>query len=194
MLNELIVDPRSGVAESPLELDDVRLAPGAASAGRRLVGAGFVLVCVSNQPAAAKGTVSIERLLAIHARVCDLLAAEGVLLESSRLCLHHPQGILPGLAVVCDCRKPAAGMLLEAAAKLGLDLPVSWMVGDTDSDVQAGRSAGCRTLLIEHPGSAHKRSSGSGPDLRAASLADGVAELLRVHLRNIRMKRILLGC
>jgi D-glycero-D-manno-heptose 1,7-bisphosphate phosphatase len=182
VLNELIVDPRSGVAESPLELDDVRLAPGAASAGRRLVQAGFVLVCVSNQPAAAKGTVSIEQLLAIHTRVCELLAAEGLLLESSRLCLHHPRGILPGLAVVCDCRKPAAGMLLAAAAKLGLELQVSWMVGDTDSDVQAGQAAGCRTLLIEHPGSAHKRSSGSGPDLRAASLAEGAPALLRVHL------------
>ncbi|MFI5009178.1 MAG: HAD-IIIA family hydrolase [Solirubrobacterales bacterium] len=182
VLNDLVRDPVSGALESPLRLSDVRLVAGAAGAARQLARAGFALVCVSNQPAAAKGTVSVERLLAIHGRVRDLLAAEGVPLAASRLCLHHPRGVTPGLARVCGCRKPAAGMLLDAAAALELDLRSSWMVGDTDADVRAGRAAGCRTLLIEHPGSAHKRGSGSEPDLTAASLAGGVSELLRTQL------------
>ena len=69
-------------------------------------------------------------------------------------------------------------MLLEAAAELELDLPAAWMIGDTDSDVAAGRAAGCRTVLIEHPGSAHKRPGGDAPDLRADDLSGAVAAIL----------------
>jgi D-glycero-D-manno-heptose 1,7-bisphosphate phosphatase len=179
VLNELVADPVSGSPESPLRVEDVRLVVGAARAAARLARAGFMLVCVSNQPAAAKGRVSVECLLAVHQRVTDLLAREGVSLESSRLCLHHPLGIVPELCGPCACRKPAPGMLLDAASALGIELGISWMVGDTDVDVAAGRAAGCRTVLIEHPGSAHKRSSGSAPDLLAADLAVGVDLLLK---------------
>jgi D-glycero-D-manno-heptose 1,7-bisphosphate phosphatase len=179
VLNELVVDPLSGAWESPLRVEEVRLAAGAVSAARRLTRAGFVLICVSNQPAAAKGSVSVERLLAVHERVIQLLAGDGVGLEIWRLCLHHPRGVVPGLAGPCLCRKPAPGMLLDAAGAAGVDLSTSWMVGDTDADVAAGRAVGCRTLLIEYPGSTHKRRSESRPDLRAADIASGVELLLR---------------
>jgi D-glycero-D-manno-heptose 1,7-bisphosphate phosphatase len=178
VLNKLVPDPRSGVPESPLARADVRLLPGAAAAAARLARAGFTLACVSNQPAAAKGLVSVRELLAVHRRVIELLALEGVELASTRLCLHHPQGVVPELTRSCSCRKPAPGMLLDTAAALGIDLPASWMVGDTDADIGAGRAAGCRTLLIEHPGSDHKRLSGIQPDRRAASLPGAVALLL----------------
>ena len=69
-------------------------------------------------------------------------------------------------------------MLLDAAEELGLDLASSWMLGDTDSDVVAAHAAGCRAVLIEHPGSAHKRADDATPDLVASDLADGVAQLL----------------
>jgi D-glycero-D-manno-heptose 1,7-bisphosphate phosphatase len=177
VLNELAPDPCSGALESPLAPAEVRLLPGAAAAVARLAAAGYILACVSNQPAAAKGMVSVEELLAVHERVIELLAREGVVLAGSRLCLHHPRGVVPALAGPCSCRKPAPGMLLDMADSLGLDLPASWMVGDTDADVGAGRAAGCRTLLIEHSGSDHKRRSGIQPDLRAADLT-GAADLL----------------
>lgn len=177
VLNELVVDPRSGLAESPLEVDDVRLIPGAAAAAGRLANAGYVLVCVSNQPAAAKGTVSLAQLCAVHARVTDLLAEEGVMLDASRLCVHHAHGVVPELSKPCACRKPAPGMLLDAAKALDLDLCNSWMVGDTDADILAGRAAGCRTLLICHPGSVHKRLHAIAPDALADSLDDGVKKL-----------------
>jgi D-glycero-D-manno-heptose 1,7-bisphosphate phosphatase len=179
VLNELIADPLSGVGESPLAESDVRLVPGAATAASALAQAGFLLICVSNQPAAAKGRVSLQRLLAVHARVTELLAREGVSLTDSRLCLHHPEGVVPELSGPCACRKPAPGMLLTAARAHDCDLAASWMVGDTDADVGAGRAAGCRTLLIEHAGSAHKRSRGFAGDLRAPDLLRGSALLLR---------------
>ncbi len=178
VLDELVYDRRSGTAESPLQVDDVRLLSGAAAGVRALAGAGFALVCVSNQPAAAKGIVSVEQLQAVHERVLGLLELEGVRLDASSLCLHHPLGVVPELSQRCDCRKPAPGMLLNAAAKLDLNLGESWIVGDTDADMQAGRAAGCRTLLIECPGSAHKRTSSISPDLRAPDLAGGAVQLL----------------
>jgi D-glycero-D-manno-heptose 1,7-bisphosphate phosphatase len=175
---ELPLAAGSPRAESPLAVEDVRLIGGAAAAVRDLAQAGYVLVCVSNQPAAAKGEVSIARLSAVHQRLLQLLAAEGAPLDAWRLCLHHPEGVVAELAGACACRKPAPGMLLDAACELSLELSSSWIVGDTDADVLAGRAAGCGTILIEHPGSAHKRSSGMQPDLRAHDLADAVGRLL----------------
>jgi D-glycero-D-manno-heptose 1,7-bisphosphate phosphatase len=177
VLNELVVDPVSGEPESPLAVEQVRLEPGVAEAAVRLEDAGYLLVCVSNQPAAAKGKVSVAQLLAVHARVTDLLAREGVTLAASRICLHHERGAVPGLGGPCDCRKPAPGMLLDAAATLGIDLGESWMVGDTDTDITAGRAAGCRTLLIRNPASVHKRLQAIEPDPTADSLLDATRRL-----------------
>jgi D-glycero-D-manno-heptose 1,7-bisphosphate phosphatase len=177
VLNELVPDPLSGVPESPLTVADVRLIAGAALAAARLARAGFVLVCVTNQPAAAKGAVSVQQLLSVHARVLKLLLRQGVKLADSRICLHHDRGVVPALTRACDCRKPAPGMLLAAASALNLDLGACWMVGDTDSDVLAGRAAGCRTLLIRYPGSEHKRLQEVNPDASAPSLMAGIAEI-----------------
>jgi histidinol-phosphate phosphatase family protein len=185
VLNELVADPVTGAAESPLRIEDVRLIAGAAAAAAMLVQAGYLLVCVSNQPAAAKGKVSVGQLLAVHKRVSALLASEGVSLAASRICLHHEQGIVSGLSGVCDCRKPAAGMLLDAAATLGLDLASSWMVGDTDADIGAGRAAGCRTVLICNPGSVHKRLQVVKADMTAESLADAVEKMTAQQLETL---------
>jgi len=177
-LNEAVPDPESGLPESPLRVADVRLLPGAAAALKALAAAGYVLVCVSNQPAAAKGKVSIEQLLAIHERLLALLSQEGVELRASLLCVHHPQGTLAGFAGDCACRKPLPGMLIEAAGALGIELADSWMLGDTDADVGAGRAAGCSTALIEYPQSAHKRLGEAHPDVLAADIGVAVAQLL----------------
>ncbi|HEX3804241.1 MAG TPA: HAD family hydrolase [Solirubrobacteraceae bacterium] len=171
-INELAPDPVSGRPESPLRVEDVALMPGAADAIRALSEAGWLLVGVSNQPAAAKGTISETDLLAVHARTLALLEEEGAKLDDFRLCLHHPDGVLPGLSIVCDCRKPQPGLLLAAAHDHGIDLHASWMVGDTDADVLAGEAAGCRTILIATAGSAHKRSGAGAPDAEVATFAD----------------------
>lgn len=177
VLNELVPDPLTGAAESPLSVEEVRLVDGAAAACARLADAGYLLVCVSNQPAAAKGRVAVAQLLAVHERVTALLARDGVTLAASHLCFHHPRGVVPELRRQCDCRKPAPGMLLDAAAALGVDLGGSWMVGDTDADVAAGQAAGCRTLLIRHPASVHKRSQVSSADVVADGFIEGVEEM-----------------
>ncbi len=174
VLDELVPDPVSGAPEGPLHARDVTLIPGAAAALLNLSRAGWLLIGVSNQPAAAKAKASVDQLAEVQARVLELLAAEGVRFDDFRLCMHHPDGVVPDLSRECDCRKPAPGMLLAATRDLGIDLGRSWMVGDTDTDVQAGRAAGCRTILVEHSPSAHKRTAAVHPnavvrDLTAAA-------------------------
>jgi D-glycero-D-manno-heptose 1,7-bisphosphate phosphatase len=178
VINELVPDPISGRPESPLRASDLRLVPGASAALGSLANAGWSLVGVSNQPAAAKGVVSVEELKAVQARVLELLAAEGVRFDAFKLCLHHPEGVVRDLTGVCECRKPAPGMLLEAALELGVDPTDSWMVGDTDGDVAAGQAAGCHTVLVEYPGSTHKRDGVPHPDTMVPDLAAAATVIL----------------
>jgi len=178
VINELVADPLTGRPESPLRVRDVALLPAAAPALRRLADSGCRLVGVSNQPSAAKGLVSAFELQSIQARVLELLAAEAVRFDDFRLCLHHPDGVVAELTGVCDCRKPAPGMLLDAARDLHIELASSWMIGDTDTDVLAGQAAGCRTALIGHPPSYHKRNGDVRPDIVAADLGAAVDIIL----------------
>ena len=177
VVNELVRDPTTGLPESPLVPGDVALRPGVPGALKRLRNAGYLLIGISNQPAAAKGSATLEQLRSVQARVEELLRAEQFEADAFRLCFHHPEGVVAELARVCDCRKPAPGMLLAAAFELDIDLTSSWMIGDTDSDVVAGTAAGCRTVLVEDPASSHKRVGDSQPDARAADL-DGAAEFI----------------
>jgi len=179
----LVPHPLSGQPESPLDPEDVVLLPGAAAAVRRLREAGYLVVGVSNQPAAAKGLVDMGTLEGVQTRVVELLEREGAGPDAFSLCFHHPQGVLPELTRACDCRKPAPGMLLEAAKRLDLDLEASWMVGDTDGDVAAGRAAGCRTVLIENPGSAHKRAGDTPSDAKAPDLPAAVERIVDIDTR-----------
>lgn len=180
VINELVVDPTSGLPESPLTVAGVSLIEGAAAALRRLSGAGWTLVGVSNQPAAAKGRLPVSELWEVHRRVIELLGAEGAHLDAFYLCLHHPDGVVPELSGGCECRKPAPGMLLSAARELDIDMVNSWMVGDTGADVAAGRAAGCRTILVQTAGSEHKRSGATTADLTAADLTAAAERIVAV--------------
>jgi D-glycero-D-manno-heptose 1,7-bisphosphate phosphatase len=100
-----------------------------------------------------------------------------VAFDSFHICWHHPAGVVAELSGECECRKPAPGLLLAAARELGIDLERSWMIGDTDSDVFAGRAAGCRTVLIENPESAHKRGANAPAEVRVPTI-DAAAETI----------------
>lgn len=168
VLCDLVEDPVDGRPESPLKPEDVILADGAREGLQRLREAGYLLVVASNQPAAAKGKATEEQLRAVHERLRELLEPETI--DDWRYCFHRAQD-------GCPCRKPRPGMLLDAAREHGIDLSRSWMIGDTDGDVGAGRAAGTRTVLIDHPGSRHKRTG--RPQARnlseAAALVLGIA-------------------
>lgn len=179
VINEPVLDALTGTPESPLHPGDVRLVHGAAGALAELKARGTKLVIVSNQPAAAKGTVSMTELEAVHRRTVELLAQAGVELDGWNYCFHHPDGVVPELSGPCDCRKPRPGLLLDALATVGAAPESAWMVGDADSDVVAGQSAGTRTALLTNPLTSHRREGNVRPDVTAADLAAFVELIAR---------------
>jgi histidinol-phosphate phosphatase family protein len=129
----------------PRDPAEVRLLPGAGEALAGLQERGFVLVLVSNQSGIGRGLIKPEEAARVHQRVVEVLTERGVRLDAAHYCPHAPEA-------GCECRKPSPHMLLQAAEQLHLDLRRSFLVGDKPSDIEAGRRAGCRTvLLLGHP-------------------------------------------
>jgi histidinol-phosphate phosphatase family protein len=157
----------------------VRLAPGATEALRLLRDAGFRLIVVSNQSGVAHGLFPESALSGVGARLQELFAAGGVALDGFYWCPHHQGGSVAAYAVVCDCRKPLPGLLRRAAREHGIDLAGSWLVGDILNDVEAGRRAGCPTVLLDN---GHETewvmSDLRRPDYVAADLAGAARVIL----------------
>jgi D-glycero-D-manno-heptose 1,7-bisphosphate phosphatase len=119
----------------------VTLTPGAGHALALLAAAGFRLVVVSNQPGIAYGRFAMSALRAVEDRIQELVATSGVSIEAFYYCPHAP-------FEQCRCRKPAPGLIREAAAQRGIGVGRSWLIGDILDDIEAGRRAGCKTALI----------------------------------------------
>ncbi|HYG57567.1 MAG TPA: HAD family hydrolase, partial [Symbiobacteriaceae bacterium] len=131
--------------------DQLRLLPGAAEAIARLNRRGVPVILVTNQAGIARGLYTETDFWRVQERLSGELGKAGARLDAVYFCPHHPDGTVLPYRVVCQCRKPRPGMLLRAAAEHGLDLSTSFMIGDRPSDVQAGASAGCRTVLVGMP-------------------------------------------
>lgn len=122
--------------------------PGVFAALRRAQEKGYALVLVSNQSAVARGYCSCEDVERFNAVLDRRLRREGVFFCGFHYSPYHPEGKVAPYNRPHPSRKPQPGMLLEAAARYGLDLTRSWMIGDSAGDLGAGRNAGCRTLLV----------------------------------------------
>ncbi len=133
----------------PSRPEDLHLYDGIGPGLRNLQKAGFRLVVITNQAGIARGYFTETDLQRMHEYLAMQLAQLGVRLDGIYYCPHHPAGVIPELSVRCDCRKPQPGMLLQAAADLSLDLHSSWFVGDILDDIEAGKRAGCRTVLVD---------------------------------------------
>ena len=135
---------------------------------------------ISNQSGVARGVFAEEALGPVRDRVRDLIANIGVELDGFYYCPHHPEGNVAEYARACDCRKPAPGLLRRAAADLRVDCGTSWMIGDILDDVEAGRAAGCRTVLLDN---GHEtewvRSLAREPDAIAPDLAAATRIILQ---------------
>jgi len=140
------------VNDVPYSVDPglLQLAPGAGAGLRLLAQLGYALFVVSNQAGVAKGLFAESALPAMKWRLHELLLREGVALDGFYYCPHFPNGTVARYAIVCNCRKPRPGMLLQAARQHRIDLADSWMIGDILDDVEAGHRAGCRSILIDN--------------------------------------------
>jgi D-glycero-D-manno-heptose 1,7-bisphosphate phosphatase len=161
VINRAVV--RDGKPHPPDTIEELEVLPGVPNALRKLRGAGFRLIVVTNQPDVARGTQTREAVEAMHARLTAELAVDEVI-----ACYHDGDA--------CDCRKPKPGALIDAASRHGLELEQSFMVGDRWRDIEAGQRAGCRCLFVDH-GYAEQQPAGSFvrvPSLAAA--ADWIIE------------------
>ncbi len=139
------INPDKGYLNHP---DLMELYPGAGRAIGLLQEAGLAVVVTTNQAGIAKGFLSEEILRQIHARMDELLAAEGVGVDGLYYCPHSPREGNPPYRRQCDCRKPEVGMAERAAADLGLDLSRSYVVGDKRTDVEFARNVGAASILV----------------------------------------------
>lgn len=143
---------------------------------------GYKLIVVSNQPGVAMGHFDEEELNRVWERLDQLLHPEGVELGGYYYSPHNPVGSVKDCAMSCDCRKPLPGMLLQAAEDHGIDLASSWMVGDILSDVEAGKHAGCRTILIDNGSETEwDMSPMRMPDLMATDLYSAALQVAKAQ-------------
>lgn len=154
--------------------EQFELLEGAGEAIRKINLSGYLAIVVTNQPVIARGEVTVDGLQQIHNKMETMLGKEGAYLDGVYYCPHHPDkgfdGEVEELKVVCECRKPKAGLLLKAAKDFNIDLSQSWMIGDSENDVLAGKNAGCKTALIGE--------TDYGQNLQVTSLLDFVKEFL----------------
>lgn len=149
-------------------IEEFELLPGTAKAIKKINESGYLAIVTTNQPVVARGEITIKQLEEIHNKMSTLLGQQGAYVDAIYYCPHHPnkgyEGEIPELKIECSCRKPKPGMLLEAAKDFNIDFSQSWMIGDSENDIKAGKMVGCKTALIGE--------SAYGQDMTVASLLD----------------------
>lgn len=166
-----VINRKAREGEYVIRWKEMQILPGVSDAIVLLNQAGFLVIIASNQRCVAKGLITVAELEVLNRRLCEELASVGAMIDTIYYCPHemHPP---------CRCRKPQPGMLLDAARAHDIDLAASWMIGDSDIDVEAGRRAGCKTARLL---SAGERPDGNA-DLVAPSLRGVVDQILCVQL------------
>lgn len=148
--------------------EDFQFFPGVAEAISSLARAGWSVIVASNQRCVAKGLLTVAQLETIHQKMTAELAKRGARLDAIYYCPHE-------IEPACDCRKPMPGMLLTAAREHQIDLASSWMVGNAQSDIEAGQRAGCRTVrIMDGP-----PANGDRGDYFARTLLEASEQILR---------------
>ena len=163
VINRSIV--RGGKPYPPSSPEDVEILPGVSEALTRLKEAGFLLICVTNQPDVARGTQKRETVETIHEFLLESLCLDEIL-----VCYHDDDD-------QCVCRKPLPGMLLDAAQRYSTNLEESFMVGDRWRDIEAGQNAGCKTIFIEY--GYEEKGPLNPPDVIRNSLSDAADWILK---------------
>ncbi|MCU7547918.1 HAD family hydrolase [Chitinophagaceae bacterium LB-8] len=170
------------IPDIPYNVDPekISLQEGALAGLLQLQEAGYLLIIVSNQSGVARGLFKEEALLHVQHKIETLLAEKGVVLNGFYYCPHYPNAAIKEYAIACDCRKPQPGMLLKAARELDIDLSQSWMIGDMLNDVEAGKKAGCKTVLIDNGNEKdYLVNEVRTPDYNAQNIEEAAIQILK---------------
>lgn len=165
--------------------DQFELLPGVAEAIQQINHSGMLSVVVTNQPVIARGDCTEEDLAAIHARMDTFLGQHGAYVDKVYHCPHHPDKGFPGecaaLKIRCACRKPATGMLEQAARDLNITFSQSWLVGDRTGDILAAKRAGIRSILVRTGAAGFDDTYPVLPDYTAEDLLEACTFVLQKH-------------
>lgn len=182
---DVVRDEETGFVGTAFHPSQLRLLDGAVEGMLALQKAGFILSIATNQPGPAKGQYSAAAVTRTNEALVARLAAEGVSIRSVHACMHHPNGGAGGDASLvgpCGCRKPKPGLLLDALRETGSAPSRCWMIGDTRSDLDAGRAAGTRTALIFSRDRCElcplRHGPPGSPDVHGSSLAAVAVQIL----------------
>ena len=172
-----VINRKAPDGEYVTRWEDFHFLPGVAEAIAQLNQAEFSVIVVTNQRCVSKGLITQAELEKMHKRMSEYLASAGARIDAIYYCPHETEAH-------CNCRKPEPGMILEAARSRDLDLASSWMVGDSDIDIQAGKKAGCKTarlISIKRAGTGPAQSTAltGGADVVAASLLEAIPQILQ---------------
>jgi D-glycero-D-manno-heptose 1,7-bisphosphate phosphatase len=148
VINEIAYFPELGLLDSPLNVSQFKLMPKVAEAIRVFNHLDLKVIVVSNQPAMAKGKMTIEAFEEIRLKMKRELEKKGANLDGEYYCFHHPSAKVAKYRATCDCRKPSPGLFLRAGEDFALDLKKCFVVGDSLADVKAGKAVSCQTFLI----------------------------------------------
>lgn len=161
------------------ELSQLKLIPKSADAIRLLNENGFVVIVASNQAGIAHGYYREEDAILFHQAMKENLAKESAYIDAIYYCPHHPEAKIERYRVDCNCRKPKPGMLTRAEKELNIDLKQSFIVGDKLSDIEAGKRAGCKTIMVRTgQGVKELKSNEIDCDYVANDLHDAVQHIL----------------
>jgi D-glycero-D-manno-heptose 1,7-bisphosphate phosphatase len=167
----IIKDP--GYLSDP---DGIEILPGAVDAIRRLNEAGVLVIIITNQSGIARGFFDEGTLQAIHLRLTALLSTQGARIDAIYYCPHHPQGVREEYRTACTCRKPAPGLLLQAAEDFGLDPQHCYLIGDKPIDIETIHKVDGKGILI-NPGKGMNLTD--MPEFLADSIEDAVHWILK---------------
>lgn len=163
-------------------ISDFKLLPKVSDAIGKINTSSYLSIVATNQPVIARGEVTFNELDKIHRKMETELGKAGAYLDDIFFCPHHPhkgfEGEIPELKVDCECRKPKIGMLAAAAEKYNIDLLQSWYIGDTTIDIQTGKNAGMKTILVKTGEAGKDGKYWVEPDYIAKDLMDAVNYIL----------------
>ncbi len=182
VINEIVYNEDTEQLDSPLAVSEFMFLPGAVEGLKRLYESGMMLFVVSNQPAAAKGKTALSELYDINVHMIKELQKEGIEVAEAAICPHHPVGSGKTkesfLIRECDCRKPKAGLLLGIMKKYNIDPGRSYMIGDSYTDMLAGRKAGVKTAFAgDYKCDVCSRLAYIKPDITGRNLAE-IAQMI----------------
>lgn len=179
VINEMFFDNETGEYRPPYSINEVRFVQNSFNAIRMLNEHNYLVFVVSNQPDYAKGKTDIQNINEVKEYIKNQLGNNGCSISKYFYCFHHPEGILDGYNIKCECRKPGTIFVDTAVVEYSVNRKKSFFIGDRITDIQCGVKSGIKTIYIENE--IYKLDDSLLPDYTAHDLFSAVNKILNTY-------------